>query len=119
MDHAQLTSADYAQINANNARKEARDLSLKIDGLASILGYTPDDLLQKGKEIREEQERKKKEQEAINRKKEEDEFQASGLSRGEWNSKKMMDMNLKSMCAGFDITESLNFALGATGEPRR
>ena len=43
-----LTATDYAQINADRARDEARAVSLKLDGLADILGYTPEELVARG-----------------------------------------------------------------------
>jgi len=117
MDHAQLTSADYAQIAADRARRETHELSLKIDGLADILGFLPEDLIARGqlaaakaKLIKEEKERKRKEEE-------EAEIQASGLSREEWDTKRTRDalMRVSKLVDAVDLEESrytFNYATG-------
>lgn len=111
MDHAQLTSADFAHINAGKALEEARETSRKIDALAALLGYTPEDLLLKGKELEDERSRKKKEEEEATRLKREAEFLASGLTKEEFNSKKLREMNIRNMKRMFepDPEESAQF----------
>ena len=92
-----LTATDYAQINADRARDEARAVSLKLDGLADILGYTPEELVARGKLVNEQrEEREKKEREERNKKVEE-EIQASGMTRGEWYLNRTVQMNVQTM----------------------
>lgn len=108
MDHVQLTTADYAHIQADEARKEAHELSIKIDGLADILGISSEDIIARGelvvaraKLVKEEQERKRKEEMAA-------EFQASGLSREEWDSQAIMRLNMRTAgrVSALDLEES-------------
>lgn len=88
MDHVQLTSADYAQIDAGKARKETYELSLKIDGLADILGIPSEDIVARGKLVEARAELVKEEQERKRTEDAEAEFLASGLSREEWDKKR-------------------------------
>jgi len=122
MDHAQLTTADYAHISANEAAEQARKLSLKLDGLADILGISQDEIIARGKLVKEERERKKEEEEKERDMKREAEFKASGLSREDWNSKKIMEMNLRSCCDAYDLKESeqitFNMVTGLLGITR-
>lgn len=108
MDHAQLTTADFAQIDAGKALRLANGNSNKIDALAALLGYTPQELEEKAKALEEERLRVQKEKEEEQERKREEEFQASGLTREEFNSKKLMEMNIKNMklVAEVDITEA-------------
>jgi hypothetical protein len=108
MDHAQLTTADYAQIDAEKARKEAHELSLKIDALANILGVDPEKLVEHGRLIKERNRLIKEENDRKIKEKEEAEFLSSGLTQEEWVNKRFMEMNIKNMnmVSAVDITEA-------------
>lgn len=60
MDRCQFTGADYAQMEAGRAREEAREVALKLDGLADALGIKPEELLARGKAVKEAREKKEK-----------------------------------------------------------
>ena len=62
MDRCQFTGEDYARIEARRAREEAREVALKLDGLADALGLSGEELLMRGRAVKEAREKKEGEE---------------------------------------------------------